>query len=160
MLSIKIICVGKLKEKFYEAAVSEYEKRLKAFCKLEILELAESRLPQSPSQGDIDAALLKEASEILKNIPRGAVAAAMCVEGAEYSSREFSRLLEKAAVNGASRLCFVVGGSYGLHESVKKAASYRVSVSRMTFPHHLFRVMLLEQLYRGFKISEGSEYHK
>jgi 23S rRNA (pseudouridine1915-N3)-methyltransferase len=160
MLSIKIICVGKLKEKFYEAAVAEYEKRLRAYCKLELQELSESRLPQSPSRGEIDAALSKEAEDIRKNIPKGAAVIAMCVEGKEYSSPEFSALLEKAAVGGASKLCFVIGGSYGMDESIKKEASYRVSVSQMTFPHHLFRVMLLEQIYRGFKISEGSEYHK
>lgn len=160
MLSVKLICVGRLKEKFYSEAVNEYKKRLAAFCRLEIEELPEQRLPDSPSAAEIDSALAGEASAIMARVPPGALLVSMCVEGEGMSSEELSRFITQSAVSGVSRLCFVIGGSYGLHESVKAASRLRLSMSEMTFPHHLARVMLLEQLYRAFKIADGSKYHK
>lgn len=160
MLNVKLICVGKLKEKFYLEAVNEYVKRLGSLCRLEITELGEVRLPQEPSQAEINAALAKEAESIRQQIPKGAVVAAMCIEGKIYSSEEFSKVMSDCAVAGASKLCFVVGSSFGLDEGFKKSADLRLSMSKMTFPHHLARVMLLEQIYRGFKISAGGKYHK
>ena len=160
MQSIKIICVGKLKEAFYEQAVKEYTKRLASLCKLEIEELPEVKLPQEPSQAEIDAALLKEGEAVKSRIPKGSTVIAMCIEGKGMSSEKFSELLDSFAVSGVSKLCFVIGGSFGLSKEVKALAQVKLSMSAMTFPHHLARVMLLEQIYRGYKISLGGKYHK
>lgn len=160
MLSIHIICVGKLKEKFYIEASGEYKKRLGAYCKLELTELPEERLPDRPSQAQIDAALAKEAEAIRGKIPQSASVVAMCVEGKARSSEELAGLMADWAQSSAKHLVFVIGGSYGLHPSLKQGAWLRLSMSPMTFPHHLARVMLLEQIYRAFKINEGSAYHK
>lgn len=160
MLNITVICVGKLKEKFYIAAVDEYKKRLKGCCKMELLELPEERLPENPSEAQIDAALEKESRAVFAKIPKNAAIVAMCIEGKLMSSEELAKQLNSFAVGGASSLCFVIGSSFGLHPSVKQVAKLRLSMSPMTFPHHLARVMVLEQIYRGFKILEGSKYHK
>lgn len=160
MLNIKIICVGKLKEKFWAAAASEYVKRLGSLCHLEIEELPESRLPSEPSEAEIEAALRKEGESIAQRIPSGAVTVALCIEGREMDSVRFSQFLELCAVKGRSRICFLIGGSMGLSDAVKEKAELRMSMSPMTFPHHLARIMLLEQLYRGFQIQNGSKYHK
>ena len=160
MLSIHLICVGKLKEKFYREAVEEYTKRLSAYCKLNLLELPEARLPQNPSQGEINAALEKEAETIRAKIPASASIVAMCVEGKEKSSEELADLMRGWEQNSAKHLVFLIGGSYGLHPSIKAQAWGKLSMSPMTFPHHLARVMVLEQIYRAFKINEGSSYHK
>ena len=160
MLSVKIICVGKLKERFYSDAVDEYMKRLGAYCRPEIAEISEARLPDRPTEGDIAAALSKEAAEISQCIPKGAAVVAMCIEGKQMSSEEVAGMLSGFAIRGVSKLCFLIGGSCGLDEELKKSADVRLSMSRMTFPHHLARVMLLEQLYRGFNICGGGKYHK
>lgn len=160
MLTIKLICVGKLKERFYIDAQEEYVKRLKSYCRLEIDELPESRLGQNPSQNEINAALSSEGEAILQKIPKGAAMLAMCIEGTQTDSVELSKLLTKYSVDGMSRLCFVIGGSFGLSENIKNMAGQRISMSKMTFPHHLARIMLLEQIYRVFKICEGGKYHK
>ena len=159
-IRIQLICVGRLKEKFYLDAAAEYAKRLGAYCRLQLLELPEERLPADPSPAQIDAALAKEGAAILSRVAPGAALVALCVEGKEYSSPELARLLAGWTAAGAGTLAFVIGGSYGLHPSVKARAKLRLSMSPMTFPHHLARVMLLEQLYRCFKIEEGSGYHK
>lgn len=160
MQTIQLICVGKLKEKFYADAVAEYTKRLGAYCKLSILELPEERLPDKPSQAQIDAALDKEGDRILAKISAGSVIIALCVEGSSLSSEELAARMDKWAVQGSSQLAFLIGGSYGMHPKVKARAALRLSMSPMTFPHHLARVMVLEQIYRAFKITEGSNYHK
>ena len=160
MLNIKLICVGKLKEKFYTAASEEYLKRLTAYAKTEVIEIPEAKRSANPSPAETEAALKKEAEKIFEKIPGGASIVAMCIEGTLYSSRDMAELLNSAAVSGVSKLCFIIGGSDGLHESVKARASVRMSMSPMTFPHHLARVMLLEQIYRGLKINEGGKYHK
>ena len=160
MLQVTILCVGKLKEKFYTEASAEYVKRLGAYCRVEIVELPEAKRPRDPSPAETAAAVTKEGDALLLKLPKGAVTAAMCIEGKELSSEDVAELLNKAASSGAGKLCFVIGGSDGLDDRVKKAADERISMSRMTFPHHLARVMLLEQIYRGFKILEGSHYHK
>ena len=160
MLNIKLICVGKLRERFYIEAFEEYRKRLGAYCRLECLELAEQRLPEAPSAAEIAAALEKEGAEILKSIPSDAYVAALCVEGGEKSSEEFSALFRERELSGKPKLCFIIGGSCGLSETVKSRSALRLSMSKMTFPHHLARVMLAEQIYRAFKIGEGSRYHK
>ena len=160
MLSVHLICVGKLKEKFYREAVEEYTKRLKGYCKLNLVEIPEVKLPQEPSLGEIQAALDKEGEAIRAKIPAGSSIVAMCVEGKTRSSEELAQMVNTWSMNSAKHLVFVIGGSYGLHPSIKAEAWERLSMSPMTFPHHLARVMVLEQIYRAFKINEGSSYHK
>jgi len=160
MQKVSIICVGKMKEKFYMDAAAEYAKRLSRFCKLDIVELPEDRLPEDPSQAQIDAALAKEADAIRAKLPPSAYIIAMCVEGKTRSSEELSQLMTQSANQGGSHLVFLIGGSFGLHPSVKTLAAVKLSMSPMTFPHHLARVMLLEQIYRGYQINAGSKYHK
>ena len=144
MQKVSIICVGKMKEKFYIEAAAEYVKRLGRFCKMDIVELPEDRLPDDPSQAQIDAALAKEADTIRAKLPQNAYIIAMCVEGKTRSSEEVAELLADFAMGSAKHLVFLIGGSYGLHPSVKQLAKVRLSMSPMTFPHHLARVMLLE----------------
>ena len=160
MLAVKLICVGRMREKFYTEAFAEYRKRLGAYCKFECVEIAEQRLGDDPTPGEIAAALEKEAAEIEKAIPADACLVALCVEGREKSSEELAALVREREGSGRPRLCFVIGGSCGMSERVKARADLKLSMSRMTFPHHLARVMLAEQIYRAFKIAEGSRYHK
>lgn len=156
MQRVSVICVGKLKEKFYAEAAAEYVKRLGRYCRLEMVELPEQRLPDHPSPAEIQRALAREAEAIRAKLPAGAAVAALCIEGRLHSSEDLAALLG----GGERGLAFVIGGSWGLHDSVKAAAGVRLSMSPMTFPHHLARVMLLEQIYRGFQIREGGKYHK
>ena len=160
MLNVKLICVGKMREKFYIDAFAEYAKRLQAYCRLELLEIAEQRLGDRPSEKEIAAALEREGQEILKAVPTDAYLTALCVEGKQMPSEGMAELIAARENSGRPKLCFVIGGSYGLSPSVKARADRKLSMSQMTFPHHLARVMLAEQLYRGFKINEGSMYHK
>ena len=160
MLGVKLICVGKMKERYFLDAFEEYRKRLGAYCRFELEELPEQRLSQEPSRREIEIALDREGAEILRSIPSGSAVAAMCVEGVQLSSPELAKTLEGFANSGKSRVCFIVGGSFGLSDAVKRAADLRLSMSKMTFPHHLARVMLAEQIYRAFSISSGGKYHK
>lgn len=160
MLSVHIICVGKMKEKFYIGAAEEYIKRLCAYCKLTVTELAEEKLPQNPSQGQIDAALAKEGQAIRAKIPDHADIVTLCVEGKPHSSEQLAQLVRTCELSSAKHLVFLIGGSFGLDPTLKQESRVRLSMSPMTFPHHLARVMLLEQVYRAFKINEGSAYHK
>ena len=160
MQNLQLICVGKLKERFYIDAAAEYAKRLGPYCRMQITEIAEERLPRDPSPAQIEAALSREADAILSHVPPRSTLAALCVEGKLCSSQELARFIGDWSLRGERQLVFVIGGSYGLHPRVKDAARLRLSMSPMTFPHHLARVMLLEQLYRSFKILEGSSYHK
>ena len=160
MLGVKLICVGKMRERFYIDAFEEYRKRLGAYCRLELVELAEQRLSDKPSAAEIAAALEKEGAEILREIPPNALVCALCVEGREMDSKAFSALFTERENSGKPRISFVIGGSYGMSETVKTRADIKLSMSKMTFPHHLARVMLIEQIYRAFKIAEGSRYHK
>ena len=160
MLAVKLICAGKLREKFYIEAFREYEKRLAAFCRFETVEVPEVKTLEDPSEAEVVGALEKEARAILEKIPQGAYVIALCVEGTKFSSEELAKLVAERARAGDSRLCFIIGSSNGLHPSVKQRAEVRLSVSDMTFPHHLFRVMLAEQIYRAFTINAGRKYHK
>ena len=160
MLSVYLICVGKLKEKFYKEACAEYVKRLAAYCKLTLIEIPEVKLPQKPTLGEIANALEKEGEAIRAKIPPGSRVAALCIEGRMRSSEELSQLFPVPGRSSDKHMVFLIGGSYGLHPSVKAEANVQLSMSPMTFPHHLARVMLLEQIYRSFKIQEGSGYHK
>ena len=160
MQKVTILCVGKLKEKYYADAVSEYGKRLSRFCKLEITELSEERLPEDPSPAQIEGALSKEADAIRAKLPPSTMVIALCVEGKTRSSEKLARLMADSATQGVSHLVFLIGGSFGLHPSVKALAAVKLSMSPMTFPHHLARVMLLEQIYRAYQINAGTRYHK
>ena len=160
MLSVHLICVGKLKEKFYLEAAAEYAKRLGSYCRLQMVELPEERLSAAPSDAQIRAALAREAQAIRAKLPPSADVVALCVEGEPLSSEKLAARLEKWTAAGKNTLVFLIGSSYGMAPSLKARADLRLSMSPMTFPHHLARVMLLEQLYRAFKINEGSSYHK
>ena len=157
MLGVRLICVGRLGEKFWAQAVKEYEKRLGAYCKLEIIELPEQRLPQTPSEGEIAQALEKEAALIESRIWPGAAVIAMCVEGKPMSSEQLADYFSHLTVSGTSKICLLIGGSCGLSERVKQRAALRLSMSPMTFPHHLARVMVLEQVYRAERYDEGAD---
>lgn len=160
MQKVTLICVGKLKEKFYAQATAEYAKRLSRFCKLEIVELPESRLSDSPSPAEISQALTAEAALIEAKLPKGSALVAMCIEGEELSSPQLAEKTRQFAVSGVSNLTFLIGGSVGLSPAIKAQADFRLSMSPMTFPHHLARVMLLEQIYRAYQINAGTKYHK
>lgn len=160
MLSIRLVCVGKLREQFFVDALNEYSKRLSAYCKFECAELNETKLGSSPSDKEIAAALDKEAADIERALGKDAYVIAMCVEGMQLKSEDLAQRISSLAVAGRGRICFVIGGSFGISPRIKQRADMRLSMSEMTFPHHLARVMLAEQIYRAFKISEGSKYHK
>ena len=160
MQKVTLICVGKLKEKFYAQATAEYAKRLSRFCKLEIVELPESRLSDSPSPAEISQALTAEAALIEAKLRKGSALVAMCIEGEELSSPQLAEKMRQFAVSGVSNLTFLIGGSVGLFPAIKAQADFRLSMSPMTFPHHLARVMLLEQIYRAYQINAGTKYHK
>ena len=159
MATIKIITVGTLKEEYLREAVAEYEKRIGGFCKLESINLKEAKLPQDPSDGDIRRALAEEAKQILAYMPDRAYKIAMCVEGKQFSSEELATRIE-GAFGTANEIIFVIGSSHGLDDSVKNAADLRLSVSKLTFPHQLMRVVLLESVYRCLNIIKGTKYHK
>ena len=159
MIKITLITIGKLKEKYLRDAVEEYAKRLSRYCKLDIIELSPVTLSDNPSQSEIDTALLKEAEIIEKRIPDGSVVTALCIEGKSNTSEQLAEFVEKNT-NEGKNMCFIIGSSFGLSDTVKQKSNLKLSLSAMTFPHQLFRVMLLEQIYRAFKINEGSTYHK
>ncbi|MBQ0135915.1 MAG: 23S rRNA (pseudouridine(1915)-N(3))-methyltransferase RlmH [Oscillospiraceae bacterium] len=160
MLSVNIICIGKLKEKYLKDASAEYAKRLTAFCKLNIIELDEYALPDNPSEAEINKGLEKEGKAILDKISKDAYVYAMCIEGKQRSSVKLSEEFQNIAVSGKSNLTFIIGGSFGLSDEVKQRANMKLSMSEMTFPHQLARIMLQEQIYRAFQISSGGKYHK
>ena len=158
MIKVTLICVGKIKEPAFLEAAREYEKRLGAFCALETVEIKPAPLPENPVAAQIEAALKSEGESILAKIPKGAAVYPLCIEGAKASSERFAAEISKKADTGKN-LCFIIGGSHGLAEEVKKAGK-AISFSDMTFPHRLFRIMLLEQIYRACTIIAGKKYHK
>ncbi|MDR0951789.1 MAG: 23S rRNA (pseudouridine(1915)-N(3))-methyltransferase RlmH [Oscillospiraceae bacterium] len=160
MLNIKLICLGKMKEQYLIEAFSEYSKRMSAYCKLEVDELPEERLPPGPSAAQVSAALSREGAAISRRIPPGYFSIALCIEGRACSSEQFAAFLADCSNRGASRLCFIIGSSNGLDEALKTSADERLSLSQMTLPHHLARVMLAEQLYRALSLNAGGKYHK
>lgn len=160
MFSITLICMGKCKEKFYISASEEYGKRLGGYCQFKLLELPEHRLPDDPSPAEIAQGLAKEAEAIRKAIPKGAWLCVLTPEGKLQSSQELADTLKAVKNSGKSSACFLIGSSFGMDESIKAQADCRLSMSKMTFPHHLARVMVLEQLYRAESIQAGSKYHK
>ncbi len=159
MIKITVIALGALKESYLKESSREYEKRLSRYCSLNIIELEPIKLSSSPSESEVLAVLEKEADLITPKIPKGSKVISLCVEGKELSSEAFAEVIEQGLNIGQS-LTFIIGSSYGLSKRIKAQSDLRLSVSKMTFPHRLFRIMLLEQIYRGFKINEGSTYHK
>ena len=160
MQRVTVLCVGKLKEKFYIDAAAEYVKRLQRHCKLELIELPEQRLPDDPSPAEIQKALRAEGDAIRERLPKGGAVIALCIEGKPCSSEELSRRMAEFGVQGKTQLTFLIGGSVGLDEDLKRQADWRLSMSPMTVPHHLARIMLLEQIYRAYQIAGGTKYHK
>ena len=160
MFDITLIAMGKLKEKFYLSAAAEYEKRLKGYCQFNLIELPEVRLPENPSQAEINAALEKEAETILSKIPKNAWFCTFTPEGKLLTSEDLAAKLKDVKLSGKSSACFLIGSSFGMAPRLKEMADYKLSMSPMTFPHHLARVMVLEQLYRAEAIQAGSKYHK
>lgn len=159
MLNVKIYVTGTLKEQYYKDAITEYKKRLGAYCKLEIIEYKEYKLPDEPSQKQIEQALVAEGEKILADVSPRAYKIAMCVEGKQLSSEEFAvKLDEIATTNG--EVALIVGSSFGLSEELKRACDFRMSVSKMTLTHQMLRVWLVEIIYRCLSISRGGKYHK
>lgn len=160
-MNVNIVTVGKLKEGYLRDACAEYVKRLQAYCKINITEIPESRLPDDPSEKEIKAALSNEGKAIASILSgKDSFNITMCIEGKQLSSEKFAEKLEKIPAYGKSTLNIVIGSSYGIADEVKGMSDLRMSMSEMTFPHQLARVMVLEQLYRGFQINYGGKYHK
>lgn len=159
-MTIQLICVGKLKERYLTDACGEYCKRLGSFCRLSVLEIEEERLPDNPSDAQIQAGLSMEGRRILDKAWQTALSVALCIEGKMLSSTQLAEKLQEFTVNGKSSVSFIIGGSYGLSPEVKKHCALQLSMSPMTFPHQLARVMLLEQIYRAFQINGNGKYHK
>ncbi len=160
MFSMTLICMGKCKEKFYISAAEEYVKRMGAFCQFRLVELPEYRLPDDPSPAEIAQGLRKEAEAIRKAIPKGAWFCTLTPEGKLQSSEDLAQTLRDVKLSGKSAACFLIGSSFGMDPELKAQADLKLSMSKMTFPHHLARVMVLEQLYRAESIQAGSKYHK
>ncbi len=161
MIKINLITVGKLKEKYWREACAEYTKRLSAFCKLEIVELNESRLSDNPSYKEIQNALIQEAKTMRPYCDKkSAVNIAMCIEGKQFSSIDLSKKLDDFVLQGCNTINFIIGSSFGIANEIKDLCRLRLSMSEMTFPHQLARVMLLEQIYRCFQIQNNTKYHK
>ena len=159
MIKITVITVGGLKEAYWKSAAAEYVKRLSAFCNLDEIEISPAYLPDNPSDMQIAAALEEEGKKIIAKLPKQAKVFAMCIEGKEAESELFAKQISDIT-SLCGHLVFIIGGSWGLSESIKKCADYRMSMSKMTFPHRMAKIMLLEQIYRAFKINGGGTYHK
>ncbi|QSX07771.1 23S rRNA (pseudouridine(1915)-N(3))-methyltransferase RlmH [Alkalibacter rhizosphaerae] len=159
-MKITIVAVGKIKEKFYIQALAEYTKRLGRYCTLNVVEIPDEKAPENLSQAQMVDVLQKEGQKILSKVPSGALVVTMEIEGRTMTSEEFADYMDTCALNGQSHLCFIIGGSLGLHSDVKSISDLSLSFSSMTFPHQLFRILLLEQIYRAFRILRNEPYHK
>lgn len=159
-MKISIVCVGKIKEKFFVDAIREYEKRLSRYCKLEICEVADEKTPDKASEALEEQIKEKEACRMEKYLADDAYVIALAIDGKMLDSVELAEKIEKAGIQGISHIQFVIGGSLGLHKRILARADYKLSFSKMTFPHQLMRVILLEQVYRGYRIMNGEPYHK
>lgn len=159
-MKITLVAVGKIKEKYFEMAVSEYAKRLSRYCKLEIIEVADEKTLESASPAEEEMIKLKEAGRILKHIKDDSYKITLEISADMLDSEELSNHIKQLGINGVSHITFIIGGSIGLHQSISDIADLKLSFSKMTFPHQLMRVILLEQIYRNFKIIQGEPYHK
>ena len=160
MMNVHLIVLGKLKEKYMKDFSQEYEKRLSAYCKMTVTELEPVRLSDDPSQNEIRNALNKETQMIIAKIPKNSYVFSMCIEGKQMSSEDFSQKLDDIALSGKNSIVFIIGSSFGLSDEIKRMSDFKFSMSKMTFPHKLARIMLTEQIYRGFSISNNGKYHK
>ena len=158
-MNISIVCIGKIKESFFRGALEEYSKRLSRFAKLYIIEVRDEKIPDNPSEKEIDAILEKEGAAVLTKIPKNSRIIAMCIEGKELSSTQLAEKIREISMT-ASHITFIIGGSLGLSDKVKAAADFKLSFGKITLPHQLMRVVLTEQIYRAFKINAGENYHK
>ena len=159
-MNVQLIVLGKLKEKYMKDFSAEYEKRLSAYCKLSVIELEPIKLSDNPSRCEIENSLNKETQLIKAKIPKNSYIFSMCIEGKQMSSEDFSQKLQDIALTGKSNIVFIIGSSFGLSDEIKVMSDYKFSMSKMTFPHKLARIMLVEQLYRGFSIINNGKYHK
>ena len=159
-MNIDIICVGKIKEKYLVDAINEYTKRLSKFANVNILEVKDEKTPDNPSENEKNIILKTEGDRIDSFIKKGAFVFGLCIEGKQVESKEFASKISDIMVNGYSDIQFIIGGSFGLHEDIKKRVNYKLSFSKMTFPHQLMRLILLEQVYRAYKINNHEPYHK
>ncbi|KKF54914.1 23S rRNA (pseudouridine(1915)-N(3))-methyltransferase RlmH [Streptococcus uberis] len=159
-MKIKIICVGKIKEKYLKDGIAEYQKRLSRFTQFEIIELADEKTPEKASQAENEKIMEKEANRILSKIGNRDYVIALAIEGKQYASEEFSQFVTDITIQGFSDIIFIIGGSLGLHSKIKQKAHALISFGRLTLPHQLMRLVLTEQIYRAFMIQEGSPYHK
>ena len=160
MISVQLIALGKLKEKYMKDFAAEYEKRLSGYCKLTVTELEPVKLSDNPSEQEIKNALNKEAQMIKAKIPKNSYVFSMCIEGKQMSSQELSKKLEDIALTGKNNITFIIGSSFGLSDEIKQMSDYKFSMSKMTFPHKLARIMLIEQIYRAMSIINNGKYHK
>ncbi|CAD5899470.1 23S rRNA (pseudouridine1915-N3)-methyltransferase [Carnobacterium maltaromaticum] len=159
-MNIKIITVGKLKEKYLKMGIDEYTKRLGAYCKIELIEVPDEKAPEKLSEAEMLQVKEKEGERILAKIPENAYVFALAIEGKQRTSEEFSKEIEQLGIQGKSNLVFVIGGSLGLSQAVMKRSNTPISFGKMTLPHQLMRLVLVEQIYRGFRIMKGEPYHK
>mgnify|MGYP004652981857 FL=1 len=160
MLNVTILTVGKIKEKFLSDAIDEYSKRLGRYCRLEIIRVKDDPTPDNPTDKERDIVLKREGERLIEKIPKGAYIIPLCIEGKQKSSEEFAKIMSDIPSGGKSEVAFIIGGSMGLWDRIKDMADIKLSFSKMTFPHQLMCVILLEQLYRAFNISGGGKYHK
>ena len=160
MINIHFIVLGRLKEKYMKDFSAEYEKRLSGYCKLTVTELEPVKLSDNPSQSEIQNALNKETQLIKAKIPKNSYVFSMCIEGKQMSSEELSKKLEDIALTGKNNITFIIGSSFGLSDEIKQLSDYKFSMSKMTFPHKLARIMLTEQIYRALSITNNGKYHK
>lgn len=159
-MNITILCVGKIKEAYYREALAEYAKRLSKYCRLNVTEVSDEQTPDKASDTEVAAILKKEEERILSKIPSGSYVVSLAIEGKKLDSVEFSSFIDDLGISGRSSICFVIGGSLGLSDNVKKCSDMLLSFSEMTFPHQLMRVILAEQIYRAYRIIKGEPYHK
>ncbi|MDQ5983034.1 MAG: Ribosomal RNA large subunit methyltransferase H [Eubacteriales bacterium SKADARSKE-1] len=160
MLTIKILCVGNLKENYLKEAFLEYQKRLSSFCRFEVKEIPEHKVSSNPTESEINLAVSSEGEKLLSYLNKNNHVISLCIEGKEFSSKELSRHIQSVTISGKSTIVFIIGGSFGLSQEVKSSSNLNFSMSKLTFPHQLTRIMLTEQIYRAFQILSGGKYHK
>lgn len=159
-MKITVLAVGKIKEKYFADGIREYSKRLSRYCKLEMIEVADEKTPDNASRHEEDLIRAREGERLKKYIKEGAYVISLAIHGKQYSSEEFSAKLDKLGIQGESHIIFIIGGSIGLAEDILKESRELISFSKMTFPHQMMRMVLLEQIYRGYRIMKGEPYHK
>lgn len=159
-MNIRIVSVGKIKERYIQEGIKEFSKRLSRYCNLDIIEIDDEKAPENLSEKEMEKVKTKEGERILAKIPQNAFIISLEIEGKQLSSEELSKKIDDLMVNGKNDICFVIGGSLGLSTDVINRSNYKLSFSKMTFPHQLMRLILLEQVYRGFRIMKGEPYHK